>query len=438
MSGEVQSILIIVALLAGIASGCPLGFVLGGVAVVASLIFWGPLSIYSMVGMVYGILGNFIFVAIPMFIFMARVLELSDIGADLYEAAYRWSGSLNGGLAVASVVACTVFAACTGVVAAGVITMALVALPQMLKYGYDKKLGMGAILAGGTLGQLIPPSVLIVLYGAITETSVGQMFAGGLCAGIILSGIFCTYILIRCYLRKDLGPGVPLQERSTLREKLVSLRHVVLPVMLIVAVLGAIFSGAATPTEASAVGAIGALVCAAVRHRLNLNVITDATMSTFRICGMVGWIVVASAAFSSAFISAGGAELVMNTVMRVGAGSTWGALIAMLIILFLLGMIIDVSAMVLICAPIFLPVALALGIDKLWFSLLFMVMLQIGYISPPFGASLFFMVGTAPKGTTTAEVYRSAWPFVGLQMVGLGIFLAFPESMMWLPHLIYK
>jgi tripartite ATP-independent transporter DctM subunit len=438
MNATIIGAIIIIALLLGIVSGHALAFVLGGVAMLVALLFWGPESVYSMLAMTYGIMDNFVMVAVPLFILMAMVLERAGVATAMYNSVHKWSGPLRGGLAVATVVVCTAFAACTGIASAGVVSMGVIALPQMLEHGYDKGLSMGCIMAGGTLGQLIPPSVTIIIYGVMAHISVGQMLAGGLAAGLILSGLFIMYILVRCYLQKDLGPAIPSGERASLPMKIASLRALVLPALLITAVLGTIFSGVATPTEASAVGAIGAFLCAGISHKLNWKLINGSVTATIKLSAMIGWMMIGAACFSSGFIGSGGARVIEDLLMVLGGGSKWGILIMALVILFLLGMIIDPTAMILIVVPILTPLMERLGFDMLWFGLLFMVMIQIAFISPPFGYSLFFMRGVAPESITMSDIYASAWPFVAIQTIGLVIFVVFPESMLWLPHLLFK
>jgi tripartite ATP-independent transporter DctM subunit len=438
VSPNIIGIVILVMLMAGIITGHPLAFVIGGVAAISAFFFWGHGTLFTFLTQAYWVMDNWLLMAVPMFVFMAMVLEKAGLIEHLYKAIYVWSGPLRGGLGVATIVACTIFAACTGVVAAGVVGMTLIALPQMLRYRYDKNMAIGPILAGGTLGQLIPPSVVIIVYGALTGTSIGKLFAGGLCSGLILSGLYIVYILVRSYLQKDLCPALPPEERVDLRQKFLLLRALVLPTLLIFGVLGSIFSGAATPTEASAVGAIGALICAAVVRKLNWRLIRDASIETMKLCGMIGWIFIGAACFTGAFFGTGGAKLVENTLLTVGFGSIWGSLAMVLIILLGLGMVIDVTVVTLVGAPLFLPVMVSLGFDPVWFGIIFVVMIQVGFISPPFGQSLFMAAGVAPQGVTMSDVYRSAWPFVALQLIGITIFILFPETVLWLPNLLFK
>lgn len=435
MSEAAMSLMMLAIFLIALALGVPIAFALGGAAALSVVLFIGPHYLGAMMATSVSLQLNWVLVATPLFIVMAMVLDKAGIIADLFETAYKWSGPLRGGLAVAVVLSCTVFAACTGIVAGAIVAMGIIALPIMMRYNYNKDIALGSILAGGTLGQLIPPSCMIILYGAVTGVSVGKMFAAAFVCGPILSTLYISYILIRAFLRKDLCPALLPEDRASWREKFRSLSLVILPILLILLVMGSIFSGAATPTEAAAVGALGAVVCAAVRHRLNWLCIKDAAIGTIKMCGMIGWILLGSLFFASVFSAIGGSALVEDLIMMV-PGGTFGALITMLIVLLIMGMIMDVVAIVVIAGPLFSPIVLHLGLDPVWFGLLFMVMLQMGYISPPFGWSLFFLAGVAPKPITMSNIYRGSWAFLGLQAIGVIIFVAFPAVVLWLPNII--
>ena len=437
MSPEILMLLMIGLFMAGVLLGIPLAFIIGGLAIGMAFIFWGPASLTAMVSIAYNLTQNWVLVAVPLFIFMALMLDKSGVMGDMYSAILNWSGPLRGGLAVGTVIACTIFAACVGVAAGGVVTMTIVALPLMLKYGYDRNIAVGSILGGGTLGQLIPPSIVMVLYGVVVGESVGKLFAGGICAGVILSGLFIIYIFIRSLLNKNLCPSLPLEARVGLREKVKASRGLILPIVLVVLVLGSILSGAASPTEASAVGVVGAVVCAAIRRKLTWKNIKAVTMETTKMSGMIGWLLVAAACLAATFVAMGGTQLVEGFLLLM-PGGRWGALAVVIVFLLIMGMFIDPTSMVLIAAPMFAPVMAGLGFDPLWFGLLFMVLLQIAYISPPFGWSLFFVSAASSPPVKLSDVYRSAIPFVGLQLIGLTIFIVWPQSMLWLPNLLFK
>jgi tripartite ATP-independent transporter DctM subunit len=435
---ETGAVLVMVgALLVGLASGLPLAWVIGSIAMAAAILFWGTKSIFAMVSAAYATMQNWVLIATPLFILMAVVLNYSGIIERLYDAAYKWAGGLRGGLAVGTILACTIFAACTGITAGAVVAMGLIALPSMLKYRYDKGIAIGSVVAGGTLGQLIPPSVMIIMYGLVTPVSVGKMFAGGAASGIILSALYCSYVLVRSFFQKELCPALPPGERVNLRAKVVSLKELVLPVFLVVSVLGAIFTGAASPTEAAGVGAAGAFLCAIVVRKLSLSLVKNSVRDTIRLCGMLGWLVAACTAFAYTFLAIGGRPVVEGLLLSMPMGK-WGALALSMLILLIMGMLVDTVAMVLVAGPILAPIMASLGFDPVWFGILFMVQLQIGYISPPFGYSLFYVAGVAPSGITLTDIYKASLPFVGLQLVGLTIFIVFPVSFMWLPNMLFQ
>jgi tripartite ATP-independent transporter DctM subunit len=368
---------------------------------------------------------------------MAMILHKARLAEEMYDMMYKWSGPLRGGLAIGTEFICAVFAACTGIAGGTETAMGLVALPNMRKYHYDKNIALGAILTGGTLGQLIPPSILIVLYGVVTNVSVGKMFAGGLASGIVLVGLYSVYIFIRSLLDKDLCPALAPEERASWREKFVSLKNVILPLILIIMVLGSIFTGVATPTEAAGVGVAGAMISAAVRGRLNRQLIGEATVETLRVTSMIGWILVAASAFTNVFIIGGGDDFV-KSILTLLPGGKWGVLVSCMLLLLILGMIVEVTAILLICAPLFSPIMVQFGFNDVWFALLFMVQMQIAYISPPFGYSLFYLYAVVPPDIKLMDLYKASLPFMGLQVIALAIFIYWPNTILWLPNLIMK
>jgi len=344
---------------------------------------------------------------------------------------------LRGGLAMGTVLICTLFAAMSGISGAGTVTMGIVALPNMLKRGYDKRIAMGCIMAGGALGVLIPPSVIMIVYGLFAQQSVGRLFAGGIFPGLLLSSLFVIYIGIRCYLNPSLGPVLPPEERANWRLKLVSLQAIVLPLFLVFGVLGSIFLGMATPTEASAVGAFGAIICAALHRKLNWSLVFNAAKRTLRTTAMIMWIILASAIFVAVYQGLGAAALIENMLMTAPVGK-WVILIMMQLTLFILGCFIDPIGILMMTTPVFLPVIAFLGFDPLWYGIVFVVNMEMAYLTPPFGSNLFYMKGVVPKGITMLDIYRSIGPFVLLQALGLVIVIAFPQIALFIPSLLFK
>lgn len=428
-------LLMFVALFMVLASGIPIAFSLSLIAILFGWSLWGIGGVKLLVTAAWGTMNNFALLAVPLFIFMALILQKSQVVEDIYDSFYKWSGPLRGGLAVATILVGAILGAVSGVVAAGVIGLGLIGLPQMLKYKYDQRLSLGAVMAGGTLGQLIPPSTNMVIYGAVTGVSVGSLFAGGLTCGIFLALLYCAYILVRSLINPNLCPALPLEDRVGWRGKVAALRKVFLPSLLILLVLGSVLSGAATPTEAAAVGAVGALFFSFFTKRLTVDIVKAASMETLEISSMVGWIIIGASAFGAIFSGTGGNRLVTEIAMAI-PGGPWAVFSVAVLFVFFLGMFLEPTAMIMLAAPIVSPILIRLGFDPLWWGLVFMVLLQVAYLSPPFGFSLFYMRGAAPEHIGIEEIYFASIPFIGIQFVSLLFLVLFPGIALWLPHLL--
>jgi len=413
----------------------PIAFATGSIAVISAYLFWSPKAVNLFPTSIYSMVTNYIFVAVPMFIFMGAVLERSGITDYLYEAIYKWVGSLRGSLAMATVLASIIMSAMVGVIGAIIVSMGLIALPSMLKRNYDKGLAMGSIMAGGALGVLIPPSIMLIMYAMWAGLSIRKMFLGAILPGLLLGGLFLIYIAVRCYFQPHLGPALPEAERIPFNEKLKYLKALILPLLLIVFVLGSILAGIAAPTEASGIGAFGALVCAAVHRRLNWPLIKEACLTTLKLSAMVMWIGFGAVMFISVYNAVGGVDFVKNLMLAMPV-EPWVLLIGMMIIVILLGMIIEWVGIIMLVTPIFVPIAEALGFDPLWFGLLICVNLQMDVLTPPFGYALFYMKGVAPKDVTTLDIYKASIPFAFLQLTGLILCMIFPQIILWLPSIV--
>lgn len=419
-----------------LALGLPVAFAMGGAAVLFGLATRGADSLFLMFVAVLTNIKTIILIAIPMFILMGNILEVSGLAEDLFKFAQNWVGSLKGGLAISAIVVCTIFAACTGVSAAATVTMGLIALPAMLRRGYNARLAMGCIMGGGALGILIPPSVSFVLYGFMAQESVGRLFAGGIIPGIILSGLFIAYVVVICILNPKMGPAIPKEQRANWSQKFTSMQSIILPAMLVIFVLGAIFSGFATPTEASAVGAAGAVICALVYRRFTWKSMMNALSRSLSLTAMVMWIVVGATAFTTIFTRAGAMELIKSGLL----GLTIPPIVVILIMqlfLFILGMFMDVSGIILLCTPLFVPVVKALGFSTVWFGVLFIINMEMGFLSPPYGINLFYMRGVAAKEITMTDIYMAALPFIVIQALALGLTLLIPNLALWVPNMIF-
>lgn len=445
MSIEFMTVAMFATLILAITMGHPLAYTLAAVATLFGLIdngFSVPMLFEMFVNNTWGLMNNYTLVAIPLFILMAQLLDRSKVSDALFESLYVVLGSVKGGLGLAVVVVCTVFAATTGIIGASVVAMGLLATPALIGKGYQKELTAGIICASGTLGILIPPSIMMVVYGGLTgmkETSVGNLFAGAIFPGLVLAGLYFFYIFVRCNINPQLGPPISKQEASayTASQKwAMTLKSLVPPLALILAVMGTILAGIATPTEAAGLGALGALVLALFNKKLNLTVLKESAHATLKTTSMVMMLFIGGKFFSTVFLSMGGGDVVAD--LLIGSGmNRWLILAFMMFIVFIMGMFIDWAAILLITVPIFMPIAMELEFDPLWFSLLMCVNLQTSFLSPPFGYALFYFKGVAPEEYTMMHIYKGIIPFVLLQLVSIALLCIFPSLVTWLPGLFF-
>ena len=417
-------------------AGVPLTFTLGIISLAMLILLWGTGGIDMLFYSVFGVTKSFSLAAIPSFIFMGVVLQKSGIGEELFNMIYRLMGGVSGGLAMGVVVVCSIFAAMVGQTGPATVTMGLVALPVMLKRGYDKRMVSGTIQAGGALGILIPPSVTMIMYAFLASQSTGRMFAAGILPGLLLAVLFIIYIYIRCLFQPHLGPAVPPEERYSLLEKVKSLKALVLPGLLIFIVLGLILLGVTSPTEAAAVGGLGSLLIAALHRTLSWKVLKDSVLTTGRLLGMIMWIIVSAAAFGKIYQGLGAQALVKNFMVAFDLGPM-GILILMLVSYIILGMFLETAAIVFLTIPLYAPIIIGLGFDGIWFGILYVMTCEMAYLTPPYGFNLFYMRAIAPKEITMIDIYMSIVPFVGLQAVGLVLVVIFPQIALWLPNLLF-
>jgi len=444
MSVEVLTILMFVTLMASIAMGHPLAVTLAAVATLFGLIDNGfnfPALLGLSANNAWGIFLNYTLVAIPLFIFMAQILDRSKVSEGLFDALYTVLGGLRGGLGLAVIVVSTVFAATTGIVGASVVAMGLMAGPALLKRGYDKSLSAGIICSSGTLGILIPPSIMLVVYGGLTgqkETSVGNLFAAAILPGLLLSGMYLLYVAVRCYMNPKLGPPIPAAERTaTVLEKFtMTMKNFVPPFGLILTVMGTILAGVATPTEAAALGCVGALILALVSRKLNWSVITQACISTARTTAMIMALFVGGKFFSVVFLSMGGGDVVADVLLGMDV-NRFVVFAIMMAVVFFMGMFIDWAAILLVVVPIFTPIAMDLDFNPLWFAMMICINLQTSFLTPPFGYSLFYFKGVAPPEYTMGDVYRGILPFVMIQVFALATMIFFPQIITYLPDVFF-
>ena len=366
-------------------------------------------------------------------------MQRTGIGENLYELVYRTLGRISGGLAIGTVMICTVFAAMAGASAPATVTMGLVAFPSMLKQKYSHQMALGSIAAGGALGILIPPSVPMILYAMMTGTSVGKLFIGGILPGIMMCIMFSLYIGIRCALNPQLGPALTKEmlnkDDLPTRTMVKSIRTLGLPLFLIIAVLGSIYTGVATPTEASAIGAFGALIVAAVNRRLNRRALKEANMEGLKLTAMILWIALGGFWFSSVYQAIGASKFVSQLMLGSDL-NPWGILIMMQLTFFFLGCLMDATGIIFITMPIYYPIIEHLGFDPVWFGVLFIINMEMAYLTPPFGVNLFYLKALAPKDVSMLDIYRSCLPFVGIQLLALIMCMVFPQIITWLPGLM--
>jgi tripartite ATP-independent transporter DctM subunit len=424
----------------GVMLGFPLAFVLGGVTVTVGLLLFGvDATAWIVYSRIYKIITNYVLLAVPGFVFMGVMLGYSGLTERMFSSLHVWLGGLRGGLAIVTVLTGTILAATVGIIGASVTALAIIALPEMVKRGYSKSLAAGAVCAGGTLGILIPPSIMLVVYGPMAMISVGKLFFAAFLPGFMLSAMYCIYIAIHSFIKPEVGPAVPVEERAVPLLKKISglLTALVPPAVLIMAVLGSIFMGVATPTEAAGVGAVAATLLAVVNRRFTFSMLKETARQTLIISAMVMAIGATAYAFVGIFIRAGGAEAATQIIMGAPGGK-WGIFAAIMFVVFILGYFIDWLGILFIIVPIITPIGAALGFDELWFAMMICVNLQTSFLTPPFAYAIFYLRGAADPslGVTTGDIIRGVIPFVLLIVVGLGLLIAFPQIILWLPGLM--
>ena len=416
-----------------LAMGLPLAFVTGAVAMAFAVGNFGLAGLFLIESRILSLVREFVLVAVPMFILMASVLERSGVARDLYRAMHIWAGGLRGGLAVQTMIVAVLMAAMTGIIGGEIILLGLVALPQMLRLNYDRGLAIGTICAGGSLGTMIPPSIVLIIYGLTAGVDIGRLFVATIVPGLLLATIYIGYIVVRCRLNPALGPPAPPEERNLPRaEKVRLIGGLVLPLGVAGGVLGSIYLGIASVSEAAGMGAVGAILSAAARRELNWPMLRDALYQTMNTCGMLLWITFGATALIGVYNLMGGDAFVKSLVTGLPLPPL-GIIAVMMAVLILLGLFMDWIGICLLTMPIFVPIVISLGYSPVWFGILFCMNMQISYLTPPFGPAAFYLKGVAPPGIELGHIYKALWPFIGLQACGLAAVLFFPEVALWLP-----
>ena len=417
--------------------GVPLAWITMSLAVGCTLAWLGPAGLPLVASRVYGFVNEYVFVAVPLFVLMACILERSGVAKDLYDAMRLFAGRLPGGVAIQTVLVAIVMAAMTGIIGGEIVLLGLIALPQMLRLGYDQRLAIGIICAGGSLGTMLPPSVVLIVYGLTAGVSIGDLFLAAIVPGLILGSLYIIYVLVRCTLDPSLAPRAPPEELAMpLAQKLRLLKGLILPIMIIVWVLGSIYGGIASITESAGVGVVGALASAAVRRELTLELMREALIRTMTTVGVLLWLTFGANAFIGIYNIMGGTGYLRGAISGLPL-SPIGIVLVMMVILLVLGMIIDWIGICLLTMPIFVPVIRELGFDPIWFGILFCMNMQVSYLSPPFGPAAFYLKSVAPPEIELHTIFRAMLPFILLQTVGLLIILSFPQVALFVPQLRY-
>ncbi len=441
LSPEIYVLIFVVAILIGILAGYHIALVIGGVGAIVGYLTMGPLVAVLADMRISAMLLNYDMIAIPLFTFMGTIMAHSGITDKLYGALHMWLGRLRGGLALGTLLLGTLLAACLGVVQASVSMLTVVALRPMLRRGYGKELACGSICAGGTLGILIPPSIMLLVLGPATGLSVGRLFMGAIFPGLLLSALYCSYIIIRALLNPQIAPTAPMEEilAPLLKKTKMLLSSLVPPVILILSVLGSIFFGIATVFEAAGVGATGAVLLSLAYRKFSWQFLKHCMRETLRITGFVMLISCCAFFIVGVFMWLGCGQVIKDIILAIPLGR-WGAFAAIMLTIFILGMFIDWIAIIMIITPIVVPLTPILGFDPLWFALMICVNLQMAFLTPPFALAIFVCKGTAPPelGITTMDIIRGVFPFIILIIIGLGICILFPQILLWLPNQMIK
>ena len=413
--------------------GLPLAFVTGLIGVVFTLGLFGVDGLPLIASRIYTFMNEYALVAVPMFILMASIMERCGVAKDLFNAMRVWAGGLPGGLAIQTMIVATIMGAMTGIIGGEIVLLGLLALPQMLRLGYDKKLAIGTICAGGSLGTMIPPSIVLIIYGLTVNVSIGDLFIANIVPALLLSAVYMSYIFTRCQMNPRLGPAAPSEERNiSVLAKIAMLKSLALPMLVIAAVLGTIYFGIATVTEAAGMGVVGTVIASLVRRELSWKVLGESLRQTMQTCGMLLWLSFGATAMIGVYNLAGGPGFIRELFTGLDLPAL-GVIFVMMAILFALGCMMDWVGICLLTMPIFVPIVRELGYDPVWFGVLFCLNMQLSYLTPPFGPAAFYLKGVAPPEVSLNNIFSAMWPFLMLQASVLALVVFFPDVALWLP-----
>lgn len=411
-------------------TGMPLAFVTILVALIFALGWFGPMAVPIVTTRVYSFIMQYVFVSIPMFVLMASILDRSGIARDLFDAMRLVGGRIRGGVGVQTLLVAVVLAAMSGIIGGEIVLLGLLALPQMLRLGYDRRLAIGIVCAGGALGTMIPPSIVLIIYGLSASVSIAELFTASFLPGLLLAALYATYVLAVGYFRPEMAPIPTQQEQMPFADKLKLLKGLFLPLLVVVFVLGSIYGGIASVTEASAIGVVGVILSTVLRGEFSMKMMLDASMQTLRTCGMIVWIGIGATALIGVYNLMGGINFIKELLLGV-SDTPIVIILVMMLILAVLGMFLDWVGIALLTIPIFAPIVKELGYDPVWFGVLFALNMQISFLSPPFGPAAFYLKSVAPPDISLGTIFRSLLPFIGLQAVALVLVLLFPSLALW-------
>jgi len=438
MSHELIALLMFSSMMLMLMTGQRVFGAIGAVGAIAALALWGTGGATIPFSAVMKLMKWYPLLTLPMFIFMGYILSESKIADDLYKMFHVWMGPLNGGLAIGTIGLMVLISAMNGLSVAGMAIGATIALPELLRRGYDKRMVTGVIQAGSSLGILVPPSVVLVLYAMISRQPVGQLWLAGVMPGLMMAAMFIIYVVIRCRLQPELGPALPKDERKVpLGEKLRLLNAGLLPIIIFAAMMVPFVNGWTSLVESSAIGALTAFAAAVLKGRMNRQVFETSVRQTLAISCMFMWIIVAAMGFGAVFDGLGAVRAIENLFVGQLGLDPWTILILMQLSFLLMGTFLDDTAMLVIVAPLYVPLVKLLGFDLIWYGVLYTITTQIAYMTPPFGYNLFLMRAMAPPEVTLKDIYRSIVPFVGVMILALSLVMAFPEIALWLPQFVY-
>ncbi len=414
--------------------GKPLAYLTGFVAMFFAIGWFGPKVLPLLTSRIYSFVGEYTLIAVPMFVLMASLLDRTNIAKDLYNAMQFLGGRIRGGVAVQTLVVAVFLAAMSGIIGGETVLLGMLALPQMLRLGYDKKLAIGTVCAGGSLGTMVPPSIVLIIYGLTANVSIGDLFTAAVVPALMLAGFYLIYILVRCYLQHDLAPTVTSDEQLEHGGISKILLDIAAPGVIIVFVLGSIYGGIASVTEAASVGVAAVLLLAVFRRELRFSVLQEAIIQTMRTCGMIIWIGISASALIGVYNLMGGNRFVQGMILGLDVSPLVIILIMMGILIFL-GMFMDWIGIALLTMPIFVPIVTGLGYDPVWFGVVFCMNMQVSFLSPPFGPAAFYLKSVAPPEISLVDIFASVWPFILMQLLALSLVVLNPKIALWLVNL---